>query len=220
MKKKIAVLVAMGMEADCLIKRIENARTEKAGGRTFLRGTVGSAEVVLYRCGWGMRRAADGARALIGYARPDALLLYGVSGAIVPTLRIADTVVAEASFATWGKAFAAGLSQPTDETLANFAAGVLGEAQKAPVATSVGVILRKKRNARIAAASGALCTDMESYAVAKAAAELDMPLLVIRSISDTFERISLLAFLKNGKIAAERAALDTETVIKALAENP
>ena len=209
--KKIAVLVAMGMEADKLIKRLDGGRPERAAGKKFLRGKIGQAEVVLHICGTGTRRADIGARALIEHYKPDALVLYGVSGGLVPDIALSETVIASACTRP-------GMKEATDEGLAQLAARVLPEARRAPLATAWGITVRKRSKTRIARESGAVCVDMESYAVAKAARALGVPLLVIRSLSDTFEPASLLAFFQNGAAAAEKAAAETERVIKKMAE--
>ncbi|MCL2298619.1 MAG: hypothetical protein FWC27_00535, partial [Firmicutes bacterium] len=113
-----------------------------------------------------------------------------------------------------------GTAEMTDEALADFALRILPHAQIAPAATSIGLILNKRRKARIAQKSGAVCVDMETYAVAKAANALHTPLLVIRCMSDTVEPESLLHFFKNGAMAAEKVAAETELVIRKLAEEP
>ena len=215
--KTIAILVAMKMEAEQMIRRIEDAKPEKAAGKRFLRGRVGDAEVVLHICGWGMSNAAKGARALIEYARPDALVSYGVSGGMTADIGLGDTVVAVSTYPASGKYSRTGEAIPTDEKLADFAAGLLPDARKAPVSTSLGLIVNKKRKARIQQASGTACMDMETYTAAMTARELGVPLLVIRSMSDTLEPTSLLSFSKNGAMAAEKAAAETEMVIKGLA---
>ncbi|MCL2512825.1 MAG: 5'-methylthioadenosine/S-adenosylhomocysteine nucleosidase [Oscillospiraceae bacterium] len=217
--KKIAVLAAMKMEAGCLIGRMESAKTEKTAGKKFYLGKIGGAEAVLRQSGMGMRRAEKGARALIENYKPDALILCGVSGGLTPDIRLHETVIATSSSPCPGKAVKTGAAVKTDEKLADFAAKTLKHAKKAPAATSRGLIVRKKRKARIAAAFGAACIDMESYAVAKTANEAGVPLLIIRAISDTFEPSSLLAFHKNGKQAAEKAAAGVEAVARGINRN-
>ena len=211
--KKIAILVAMGMEAEKLLARMENPV-----GKKFVRGSIGQAEVVLYRCGWGMRNAARGMHALVDHCKPDLILNYGVSGGMQPDIRLGETVVALSSFPCSGKAFKVGIAQPTDQALAELAAQALPGARLAPICTSQGLIVNKKRKARIVAKSGTVCCDMETYAAAMAANELGVPLLVIRCISDTLEPTSLLAFQKNGSLAAEKAAAAVERVIHAMVE--
>ena len=216
--KKIAILVAMGMEAAKLIARIEGAQPESAAGGKFLRGKIGQAEVVLHQCGWGMRNAEKGTRALIEHFQPDVIVNYGVSGGIVPEIGLAETVIALSSFPASGRKYVGSAAELTDEKLARFAAGLLPHAQLAKISTSLGIIFSKRRKTRVAQKSGAVCIDMETYTAAKTANELGVPLLVIRCLSDTYEPASLLSFFKNGAIAAEKAAADTEAVIKALAE--
>jgi len=207
----IAVLVAMRMEADQLTRRMEGTQAETAAGKKFLRGSIGGAQVVLHVCGMGMRKADNGARALIENYKPQALVLYGVSGGLVPDIELNETVVASACSR-------GGVCEAVDEGLADFAARMLPGARKAPLSTTRTVTVLKRSKTHIARENGAVCVDMESFAAAKTARALGVPLLVIRSISDTFEPASLLAFFKNGATAAEKAAADTEAVIKALAE--
>jgi len=216
--KTIAVLAAMGMEAAPLIKRMEGARPERAAGRRFLRGTIGQAEVVLHTCGMGMRKAARGAKALIKNYQPDVIINYGVSGGLAPGMEVGDTVVALSSCPASGKAYRTEGAVATDERLTDFAVRVLPGVKKGPAATSLGIILSKKRKARLVAKSGAVCVDMETYAIAKVSRELGTSLLVIRCMSDTVEPASLLSFLKNGAMAAGKVAAETERVIKALME--
>jgi len=216
--KKIAVLIAMGMEAGYLIKRMENPKPETAGGKKFLRGKIGEAEVVLHQCGWGMRNADNGVRALAENYRPDMIINYGVSGSLRHEVGLFETVVAVSSYAATGEAYKAGMSAATDADLAAFAARTIGATHKSPVATSRGILVAKKRKARLVERSGAVCIDMESYTAAKAANELGVPLLVMRCISDTLELKSFLVFFKNGAIAADKIAACVEAVIRKLAE--
>ena len=216
--KTIAILVAMPMEAAPLLKRMDGTASEKIAGKKFLRGRIGGAEIVMYICGMGMRKADIGARALIASYKPDLLLNYGVSGGLVPEMGLSDTVVAVSSCPASGKAYRTESAAATDAALADFAALALPGAKKGPLATSIGIIVNKKRKARLVAKTGAVCIDMETYAAAKTARELGVPLLVIRCMSDTVEPTSLLHFFKNGADAAEKVAADVETVIKKLAE--
>ena len=216
--KRIAILAAMGMEAEPLTRGMENLRTEQHADKEFLCGKIGQAEVILHICGVGMRHAAQGVRALVDNYRPDLLLNYGVSGGMMPDMPLGKTVVATSSFPCSGKAYKAGIAEPTDKALAAFAAAILCDTHKSPVCTSQALIINKKRKARIVAQSGAVCIDMESYVIAKITNELGIPLLVIRCLSDTLEPKSLLSFSKNGKAAAEKVAGEVEIVIRKIGE--
>jgi len=214
---KIGILVAMGMEAGKLISRIEGAQPESAAGKKFVRGNIGQAEVLLHQCGWGMKNAEKGVRALAEHFKPDVIVNYGVSGGIVPEIKLAETVVALSSFPASGRKYVGNAAELTDQSLARFAAGILPHARLEKISTSLGIIFNRKRKTRVADRSGAVCIDMETYTAARTANELGVSLLVIRCLSDTYNSASLLAFAKNGEIAAESVAKDTEAVIKALA---
>ena len=216
--KKIAVLVAMPMEAAPLLKRMEGTAPEKIAGKKFLIGRIGGVEIVMHICGMGMRKAARGTRALVTNYKPDLLLNYGVSGGLVPEIGLSDTVVAVSSCPASGRNWITADTAPTDAALTELAAQALPGAIRGPAATSIGIIVNKKRKARLVAKTGAVCIDMETCAAAKTARALGVPLLVIRCMSDTVEPTSLLHFFKNGADAAEKAAADVETVIKKLAE--
>ncbi len=212
--KLIAVLAAMGMEEAKLSGRMESRTKTTVGGLAFTCGTIGGAKIYLYRCGWGMRNAEYASRAVIKALQPDLLILYGVSGGMIEDIHIGDIVVATSYFSASEQQ---GAAVATDKAPVELAEKVLPFALFAPLATSKGLMLNKKQKARVVAESGAVCIDMESYAVAKTARTLGTSLLVIRCISDTLQLKSLLSFFKNGNIAANKAAEATEAVIKALA---
>ena len=212
-KVEIAVLAAMNMEAKRLEARMMNPRKEKVAGKTFTRGMVGGTEIVLHQCGMGLDKAEEGARALIETFQPDLLILFGMSGGIVPGMELYETVIADAVFPAWEEDWVA---LPTDGALAAFAAGILGDARRAPIATGNKMTWHKKDYDRISSACGAVSVDQESYAVAKAAGAAGVPLLILRSMSDTYDNTSLLGFFKYGPASAEKAAADTEAVIREL----
>ncbi|MCL2494946.1 MAG: 5'-methylthioadenosine/S-adenosylhomocysteine nucleosidase [Oscillospiraceae bacterium] len=213
-KPSVALLAAMDMEAKHMIDRMDDAREIKNAGKKYTYGRIGSVHVILHQCGMGLDKAEAGARALIENFQPDVLVLFGMSGGIVPEIGLYETIIASEVFPAWKDDW---VSIKTDAALAALADGVLKDAQLAPVATGNKMTWRKSDYDRIANACGAVAVDQESYAVVQAAQELGVPLLIIRSMSDTYENSSLLGFFKHGPISAEKAAEDTASVIEALA---
>jgi len=211
----VAALTAMEMEAKHLIDRMEAPLPMKVAGKAFTRGQIGNIEIVLHQCGMGLDKAEAGARALMENFQPDVLILFGMSGGIAPGVELYETVIADAVFPAWKDDWTA---IPTDEALAALAAQALPDARRAAIATGNKMTWRKSDYDRISQACGAVAVDQESWAVAKAAQELGVPLLIIRSMSDTYDNSSLLGFFKYGPISAEKAAADAETVIRKLAE--
>jgi len=211
----IAVLAAMNMEAKHLIARMENPKVFKLAGKKYTRGRIGDAEIVLHQCGMGLEKADAGARALMENFRPGVMVLFGMSGGIVPEVELYETVVATAVYPAW---IENGEAISTDEALAAFAADILDGERSTAIATGNKMTWRQKDYDRIANACGAAAVDQESYAVAKAAEAAGVPLLIIRSMSDTYDNSSLLGFFKYGPVSAEKAAREAETVIRKLAE--
>jgi len=212
--KQLAILVAMGMEAKPLLAKILDKTIQKIDGKRFFVGRIADRQVVLHKCGMGMRNATKGAQALIKHFAPRILILYGVSGGL-GDISLAETVIATQSFPCSGKAWTAGIAAIADNELAEHASALLG-AKKAVIATSQGLIFNKKRKERIIERSNAVCIDIESYAVLTVAADANIKAIVLRCISDTKDPKSLLSFFKNGKIAANKAANQVEKLILSL----
>lgn len=213
-KVKVAVLAAMKMEARHLESRMDNARTVKIACNKFTRGQIGGAEVALCQSGMGLDKAEAGARALIENFQPDVLVLCGMSGGIVPEMGLYGTVIADAVYPTWTSDW---IAVPTDKALVKRAAKVLGkDARVASISTGDKMTWRKSDYDKISKACGAVAVDQESYAVARAAQEAGVPLLIIRSMSDTYDNTSLLGFFQYGPISAETAAKCAVKVIEEL----
>ena len=211
----MAVFTAMKVEAKQLIKRMDGVRTVKVEGKKYWRGRIGEAEVVVGQFGMGLKKAEAGAEALIRNFQPDTLFVYGTCGAIIPELEIHQTLIADA-FCLKGEEGGAAIA--SDDALASLAQELLPHARRVRLVAEGGFSWTPKAMERIAADSGAVAIDLESYAVAKVAGELGVPLLTIRCTANTYHYSTLPAWPKNGPVAADMAAQATETVIKRLAE--
>ncbi|MCL2494947.1 MAG: hypothetical protein FWE98_04745 [Oscillospiraceae bacterium] len=211
----IAVLAAMRVEAKQLVKRMDGVRQVKVAGRTYTRGTIGGTEVVLVQTGMGLKKAEAGVRDMIDAFQPSNLFVYGTSGALVPELEVHQVMIAD-SLSLEG--VEGGDAIPADEALVSLAQELLPHARRVRLVAESGFSITPKAMARIAAQSGAVAIDLESYAVAKVAKEKGIPLLVIRCTANTYHYSTLPAWPKNGPIAADKAAEGTEAVIKKLAE--
>lgn len=150
----------MQMEADAVADALQIRRPKPAKPSG---GALGGVEVSITLIGIGARSLPDGPMD----SGPDVVLLAGFSGALDPSLRVADIVV-DASQADLlaNLPFRCGRITPANEILAT-------PAQKAD---------------RFAA-TGALAIDMESGIVRAWADAQAVPLLVIRSISDGADQV-------------------------------
>jgi adenosylhomocysteine nucleosidase len=144
-------------------------------------------EFVLIESGMGFDNAARAAEALVGDSRPDLLISTGLCGAITPELQVGDVVVAESIFIA--------ADNEREEVPALFASlgrsfvvQQAGAEQRVVAGTFVSTpVIRTKRGLAetLAGAYPHPVVEMESGAVAIVAAENHIPLLALRSVSDT-----------------------------------
>lgn len=91
---RIGVIVAMEKELSRLVTLLDDTRSERHGGRTFVRGTACGKEIVLQQCGIGKVNSAVGATEMINVYHPDMVISTGVAGGADISLNVCDTVVA------------------------------------------------------------------------------------------------------------------------------
>lgn len=161
-------------------------------------------EVVLIRCGIGRVRAERAARALIR-AGAGALLSWGTAAALSRELGHGDLVLPLEVLSRDGRRFAVdhrwhhGLAE-TVESQGGGCDGTLAEADS--------VLRDADDKLRLRNLSGALIADMESAAIAEVCHGADIPLLVVRAVSDpATTRIpdsALAAVDENGDVGVAR----------------
>jgi hopanoid-associated phosphorylase len=162
---RVGVVTGMVAEARCL------PRTDAGGVLTFL-------------CSGGdSGRAAECARRLIAEGA-DGLLSFGLAGGLDPELRVGAVVLGEGVIGPDGKRWLA--DRPWCEAF-------LAEPGSAPlivgdVAGSDRALVSASEKAELFAATRALTVDMESHAVARVAAENNVPFAVLRAVADTAAR--------------------------------
>lgn len=92
--RKIGIIAAMEVEIALIKNSIQNATTFNFSGIDYICGKIGGLDVVVACCGVGKVFAAMCAQTMILRFRPDAIINIGVSGAMLPNLKIGDVVVA------------------------------------------------------------------------------------------------------------------------------
>ncbi len=150
-------------------------------------------ELLVRVSGIGGERAARAARQLLE-AGAEALLCFGVGGALDPALRCGDIVLATEVLSAAGgdsapSIAAAKLSRiPTApewrQGLLDRLAG-LGPVHVGAVVTSDELIDTAERKQQLFRQSGAVAVDMESAAVARLAQQRNVPFMALRVIADT-----------------------------------
>ena len=90
----IGIICAMGLEADGIIKEMNNVTFVEISGMRFHKGNIGDNEVVVCVCGVGKVFAGICAQTMILSFKIDTLINVGVAGSLDPTLKVFDVVVA------------------------------------------------------------------------------------------------------------------------------
>ena len=136
----------------------------------------------------------DTAETLAARGAP-ALISFGIAGGLDPALLPGTLIVPEAVVTLAGERFA------TDPALT----ATLGGATAGAVLGSPGIVGESAEKTRLFAATGAAAVDMESGAVARAAARHGIPFAVLRVIGDPAGRdlpaAAKAAFAPGGRIA-------------------
>ena len=182
----VGLIAAMTQERDALLRLVP--RREKASLGTFSAARFQLAErtCLLAASGMGIERATGCARSLVAAAHPQVLISFGIAGAVDAELDIGDVVVATSN-CTWES------GTPTSPlplaVLSGQAREAAAQALQPVGARLVTGIAITTRGAQVAPEAAAGLTnpilEMETAGIARTAAEAGIPLLSIRSISDS-----------------------------------
>jgi adenosylhomocysteine nucleosidase len=209
MNARIGLIAAMSAEIHRLRKILSLKESFQQSSILFYHGLYGDREVILARSGVGKVNAAVAAQTMIQNFKPNALLCFGVAGAINPDCEIGDIVLGErliqhdVGWYTAGQFVFEGiwiyrgkkkekipwfLSHPDLlKTAKEIGRGEAFGNRKIHVGVIVSgdqVICTEEKRKELTLRYQALATDMESAAVAHVAYLNQVPFLAIRAISD------------------------------------
>jgi adenosylhomocysteine nucleosidase len=150
--------------------------------------------------GMGCLRAARAALRLVREQHVAALVCFGVAGALDPSLRCGDVVLASEVICAQALALQLPGMRPTalpaqarlrtsEHWRSQLAARLRprGSLSERPVLTSSELICSRQEKMQLYRQSGAVAVDMESAAVGVVAKLHDLPFMVLRVIADTAE---------------------------------
>jgi adenosylhomocysteine nucleosidase len=169
---RILVLVAIEQELRSVARVLRGARRGSE-----LRGRLAGSEVVALAIGMG-----GDARRPIADERPGLVVSFGFAGALDDGLSAGDLVLATAVRSAQGGVVP--VPEPARAAAAAALRGLRVVEGEVVCATAVAGSSEEKR---ALATDGALAVDMESYPVARAAADAGIPWLALRAIVDPLE---------------------------------
>jgi len=165
------IVFALATEADAFAGLVADA-TRREGALSFQEGMLGDRRVAWVVGGAGMAAAARATRLLLDGHRPRTLVSAGFAGGLDPALARGRAVVA-------GRSLREAL-EPIDL----LAWSIPGASPVGAIVTVEAVVATRAAKGALHAATGAAIVDMETRAVAAAAAAADVPCLSVRVVSD------------------------------------
>ena len=178
----VGIVFALPIEAGGLVDRLKGVIRTDGHGFVAREGGLDGKRLVLLESGTGMKRAAEGTRALIAGHRPQWVISAGFAGGLDPQLALGALVLPDR------------IVSPAGHELEIDVAYHASESEKQPQ-VHVGRLLTTDRIIREAAEKRALgerhqaiAVDMESAAVAKVCQDEKVRLLAVRIISDPVDR--------------------------------
>ena len=183
--RRITILAASGRELAPARTALETVERRRLGSLGYEVGQAGGVEVHLINTGMGPAAASAAAQSILSEVGLDAVVSTGYAGALGPA-GIGEMILGtDVRDWTREQAQAVFRADPALLAIAREAAGAAKLAwSEGPVATVARVLCRADEKRALAETSGAIAVDMESAAIARAAASLNVPFLLVRAVSD------------------------------------
>ncbi|KAB2640831.1 MAG: 5'-methylthioadenosine/adenosylhomocysteine nucleosidase [Verrucomicrobia bacterium] len=233
-KNRTGIIAAMESELRDLSKDLQHERTEKIAGREIHYGHLEDQLVAIVLCGCGKVNATLSATLLACHAKVSRILVTGISGGLAEGVKVGDIVIGD-SFVQHDmdarplfphheipfEGFSVIESEPELRHLLALAARKMLASGRPPgleessvfegLVTSGDQFLssNKARSRVLEAIPRACCVDMESAAIAQVCRAADLPLGVMRVISDSADGSAHIDFAKFVEFSASKACAET-----------
>ena len=182
---QIGLIAAMDEECRPLLWRVQGVEKYRLGSFNAYQFQLAGHACVLVQSGIGLKRAGAATRALLAALHPQRLVSFGVAGAVKDGLNIGDVVSVTSTTlledgAAGQSARLAALSEPARLAIAGALRPRRAQIFSGKAYTTRGsqLILADTPDSDYAV------LEMETSAIAQAAAEANLPLLGLRGISD------------------------------------
>ena len=195
---RYGLLIAVERELKAFLESGEAMTEERVCGRTVYRTRIGGHEIYALCSGCGEIDAAAGTQLLLAKYACEAVLNFGVTGALDPALRVEDLFVVRKvrhydfdtsavddvvpnQYDDLPDAFI-----PLDEDMIRRAKAAAPELRETVCASGDRFIAGREEKIRLREKGCQIC-DMEIAAIARVCRRCGVPCLSIKCISDTFE---------------------------------
>jgi adenosylhomocysteine nucleosidase len=186
---RIGIITAMPEETGAIVRALGQIRKNQGGTYAVRQAQVAGHELTVIEAGMGFDNATKAARLLVEELRPDLLVSAGFCGGIRAGLEVGDAVLA-----TGLVVVSAGGLKPVAARIPSACADLVssqaGEGPRlfAGLFVSTRSIMKKERLAALLPTDAPHpVVEMESAAIALAAAEYGIPFIGLRTVSDPFD---------------------------------
>ena len=169
----VGVVAALGIEVAPFLAKLGRVRKYSGPKVSVVEGEVAGKLVAVVLAGAGRARAQRGAEVLLDGHRPRWIVSAGFAGALDPTLRRNDLVLASGVVTLEGRRYGIDLAVPEGQGL-----------RSGRLLTVDEIVRTAAEKAELRRAHGADIVDMESSAVAALCAERGVRFLSARVVSD------------------------------------
>ncbi|MBQ9455506.1 MAG: hypothetical protein Q4A17_12860 [Thermoguttaceae bacterium] len=182
MQAPIAVFFALEAESGCFEDRLKHAEHLHAAAFKTVSGTLHDVDFLVVQTGTGMKNALEVTRTVCQAHSPRMLISAGFAGALTGKLKKADLVF-PSEILRW--------DQPLLTIQANLKPESLPENSHlgGRLLTVDQVAAEPKTKRELGVKFQSQAVEMESYAIAQTAQEMNLPFLSIRVISDSVDEI-------------------------------
>jgi adenosylhomocysteine nucleosidase len=201
----IGIVCALPIEMGAFLGRCERVRKYVGVQFVFRGGRYrGGIRVAVVESGTGFARARRATFALIDAHSPKWMLSCGFGGALVPSIRLGDIVVADSIVDTHGQSLVIDVGFPPDPQHGIHIGRLL---------TNDSIVRLVREKAELGQRHAAVAVDMETLAVAQVCRETGVRFLAVRVISDDLssdlpaEVLSLLGATGTTRFGAAMGAI-------------
>lgn len=219
-KNVIGIIGAMDDEVNGLIEALSDVSVMKKASMDFYEGKYNNKKVIVVKCGVGKVNAAICAQILIDQYAVEAIINTGAAGSLDSKINIGDIVIGlstiqhdmnavdfgfpmgQVPFLPLEFKCDEGLCKEIEEGIEklDFEVNVF----KGLVVSGDEFVAKSESKDRIKSNFDALCTEMEGAAIAQTAYLNNVPVVVLRAISDKADDSASMDFPTFAKMASER----------------
>ena len=200
-KETVAIIGAMDVEIEEISNNLYNIKNKQINDFNIVRGNIGKYNIILSKSGVGKVSAATTTQFIIDKYKPNYIINIGIVGSVSPELKVGDTVIAEKM-----------VQHDFDVTAFGNPKGYMDkglEPDKPTIYYSdknlIKIFTKNKTLIKCSAATGDIFVtdtklkqsikkefdadiiDMESAAIAQTAQRNNIPVIVIKAVSDSIE---------------------------------